>query len=168
MRLSLAQIARTSWSNVVRKWFVEKSSPIEIAKFHSVSFDETTDSAHKTQMTFLVRLVDWTVIREHFLAFNDPHDLNRRRHKDSVSGPTLTGDVIGKSALRILDDLKLNPTLNIEMKLRFIVRVLQTFNSLVHFSFERYWIVQSNFHLWFWLKLLELTNHIFCATNQVR
>ena len=41
-------------------------------------------------MTFLVRLIDGTVIRKDFLGFNDLHDLNYG--KDFVSEPTLTGE----------------------------------------------------------------------------
>ena len=81
---------------------------IEIAKFYSISFDETTDLSHKSQMTLLVRFIDGTVIRDDFLGFNDLHDLNYGT--DSVSEPTLTGEVIGKSVLTILvEDQRLNP-----------------------------------------------------------
>ena len=89
---------------IVRQKILAK---IEIAMLYSISFDETTDLAHKSQITFLVRLIVGTVIGEDFLGFNDLHDLNYG--KDSVSEPTLTGEVIGKSVLKILYDLKLNP-----------------------------------------------------------
>ena len=58
-----------------------------MAKFYSISFDETTYLTHKSQMTFLVRLIDGTVIRENFLGFNDLHELNY--DKDSVSEPRI-------------------------------------------------------------------------------
>ena len=90
---------------VVRQKMLTK---IEIAKFYSISFDETTDLSHKSQMTLLVRFIDGTVSRDDFLGFNDLHDLNYGT--DSTSEPTLTGEVIGKSVLTILvEDLRLNP-----------------------------------------------------------
>jgi hypothetical protein len=73
-------------------------------------FDETTDISHTSQMSLVLRYVLDGNIREDFVGFIDPHDYNYKP-SDSAIGPTeptLTGEVLGKTVINLLQSMNLN------------------------------------------------------------
>lgn len=80
------------------------------ARLYSVMFDETTDISHTSQMSLVLRYVLDGNIREDFVGFIDPHDYNYKP-SDSAIGPTeptLTGEVLGKTVINLLQSMNLN------------------------------------------------------------
>lgn len=88
---------------------------IKEAKYFSMIFDETTDAAHESQLTFCVRYCHQGYIYEDFLDFIDPRQKeiveNDESYRDDVSNedeemflkePSLTGRVIAETVLSLV------------------------------------------------------------------
>ncbi|XP_064471819.1 52 kDa repressor of the inhibitor of the protein kinase-like [Ornithodoros turicata] len=77
---------------------------------YSVMFDETTDLAHMSQLSLILRYVHKNVVREDFVQFVDL----RRVSSDTDTGinieePVLTGKILGEQVVTTLKTLGLDP-----------------------------------------------------------
>ena len=72
-------------------------------------FDETTDIAHISQMTFVIRYIYQTKIREDFLKFIDIHDkLLKMNNIDNYSEIKATGLNFGQIAFSTIEAFHVN------------------------------------------------------------
>ena len=79
------------------------------SKFYGLMFDETTDIAKEEQMSLILRYFDMdkNQIKEQFIGFFDCYDIAEKVVPDFDG--SLTGQVLGKIVLSILQKLKLDP-----------------------------------------------------------
>ena len=98
------------------------------SKYYGIMFDETTDVAHKSQLSLVLRYEHDLKIREDFVGFLDPRELKpqdsnqnqnssmsdsgsdeEEQDEDDALEPTLTGTKLGKIVLSLLRSLSLDP-----------------------------------------------------------
>lgn len=78
------------------------------AKYYAIMFDETTDASHTSQLSLSLRYVYDQAIREDFVGFIDLHNTNYSDAEDAEVEPVITGEVLGQSVLKFMQDLGLN------------------------------------------------------------
>jgi hypothetical protein len=77
---------------------------ISFSTFYSIMFDETTDMSHTSQLCLVIRYVYNNSIQEDFITFIDPH----KENFDALNTePKLSGEVLGKTILKIMKKLGL-------------------------------------------------------------
>lgn len=89
--------------NVILKNVLDK---VHKAKYFSVIFDETTDISKTSQLVIVLRYVYEKNICEDFIKFIDCHQNNYGQSGVNVK-PKITGEIIGKSVINILENLSL-------------------------------------------------------------
>lgn len=75
------------------------------AKYYSIIFDESTDASHTSQLSLSLRYLYNNAIREDFVGFVDLHGTN---YSDQEVEPVITGEVLGQSVLKFMQQLGLN------------------------------------------------------------
>ncbi|CAG9822191.1 unnamed protein product [Phaedon cochleariae] len=69
------------------------------AKYYSIMFDETTDIAHVSQMSIVIRYLEGNNVREDFVSFIDCHSENYELSPDTLE-PVLNGTILGKTVIK--------------------------------------------------------------------
>lgn len=81
---------------------------IKTSKYYSVIFDETTDQAHVSQMSVVLRYIHQNEIKEDFISFIDCHEENYTPLDNDTLEPVLSGKVLGQTVLNIIKKVGLN------------------------------------------------------------
>lgn len=79
---------------------------ISDAKYYSIMFDETTDIAHVSQMSIVIRYLEGNNVREDFVSFIDCHSENYELSPDTLE-PVLNGTILGKSVIKQVQKFRL-------------------------------------------------------------
>lgn len=78
---------------------------VDLGGFYSIMFDETTDLAHISQMSIVIRYVDGNCIREDFVQFLDCYNEGFDVQDEE---PSLTGKKIGELVLNKMKSMEQN------------------------------------------------------------
>lgn len=101
---------------------------VNIAKFYSIIFDETTDLSAISQMSLSIRHIQSGKMFERFLAYIDCHkeiyndidnindsdnnedgnNIDEKQHKNVIVEPKLTGELLGTVVIKIMTQFELN------------------------------------------------------------
>lgn len=77
------------------------------AKYFSVIFDETTDTSKTSQLVIVLRYVYDKTINEDFITFIIDCHKNNYDQSSVNTEPKMTGEIIGKTVIHILENLGL-------------------------------------------------------------
>ncbi|KAG5871365.1 hypothetical protein JTB14_019762 [Gonioctena quinquepunctata] len=69
------------------------------AKYHSIMFDETTDIAHVSQMSIVIRYLEGINVQENFVSFIDCQSENYELSPDTLE-PVLNGTILGITVMK--------------------------------------------------------------------
>lgn len=80
------------------------------SKLYSIMFDETTDVAHISQLSLIIRYIDEGCVREDFIKFTDAYKYLQDEYNEvgSVNEPVLSGEYLGKIVTNILKQFDLD------------------------------------------------------------
>ncbi|KAG5889122.1 hypothetical protein JTB14_034179 [Gonioctena quinquepunctata] len=69
------------------------------AKYYSIMFNETTDIAHVSQMSIVIRYLEGINVQEDFVSFIDCHSESYELSPDTLE-PVLNGTILGKTVIK--------------------------------------------------------------------
>lgn len=86
---------------------------VDVAKYYSVLFDETTDISHTSQLSISLRYLHneagtGATVREDFVGFLDLHEKNYSTTNSTFCEPVISGEILGQTVVKFMEEHGLN------------------------------------------------------------